>query len=355
MKKLVLTSVGALATAIAFGQSFFPENSLVVSRVNGTTNAAQSVDLVGFNYDGSSNAKTFNLTNLTMSGSATSEGQMNASAGFLALGGYSEVVGTGSVANTNSVRRVAVFDNAANGGLGGVTYTDLPAGIHTGNNIRSAYSTDGSTLLTTGGASGYRSTNGGVATQLGTTVNTRVIKMVGSTIFGSTSSGTTAAGTPHGIYSLSGATQTNLVDTGDTSSPYDFELYSENSNNYILVADDRSTATGGGLQIWKNGALVRTFALPATTSSLRSLAIRNWDDNGIQKTSVFGIANLNKIVGLTFDRGSLEATTSSFSELATAAAGTGFRSIEVVPEPASMAALALGIAGIAARRRRKKA
>lgn len=355
MKKLVLTSVGVLATAIAFGQSFFPENSLVVSRVNGTSSAAQTVDLIGFNYDGSSNSKTFNLTNLTMSGSATSEGQMNASAGFLALAGYSDPAGTTSIANTSSVRRVAVFDNAANGGLGGVTYTDLPAGIHTGNNIRSAYTTDGSTLLTTGGVGGYRSTNGGTATQLGTTANTRVIKMVGSTIFGSTSSGTTASGSPKGIYSLSGGTQTNILDTGDASSAYDFELYSENSSDYILVADDRSTATGGGLQIWKSGLLVRTFALPATTSGLRSLAIRNWDDNGVLKTSVFGIANATKIVGLTFDRGTLEGTTSSFSELATAGTGTVFRSIEVVPEPASMAALALGIAGIAARRRRKKA
>lgn len=348
MKKVMLTSVVSLATAFAFGQGFFPENSLVVSRINGTTSAAQSVDLVGFNYDGSSNSKVFNLSNLTMSGSATSEGQMNASAGYLALAGYSDPVGTTGVASGSTARRVAVFDNAANGGLGGVTYTDLPAGIHGGNNIRSAYTEDGTTLLTTGGVGGWVSTTGGVSTQLGTTTNTRVIKVHDGVTYGSTSSGT------RGIYSLSGSTQTAIALTGSSSSPYDFEFYSENSSDYLFIADDGSVANGGGLQVWKNGSLLRTIVLPSTTSALRSLAVRSWDNNGVLETTIFGIANGNKIVGLTFDKGTLETTTSSFTELATASTGTVFRSIEVVPEPASMAVMALGIAGLAARRRRNK-
>lgn len=363
MKKVILTSLGVLATAIAFGQGFFPEDSLVVSRVNGTTSAANSVDLVGFNFDGSANSKVFSLgTGFTLSGSATSEGQMNASLNYLALGGYSSAAGTASVASTTTARRVAVFDNLANGGLGGVSYVDMQSGIYSANNIRAAYTTDGTTVLTAGTASapngGWRTTTGGVSTQLGTTQNVRVIKQVGSTVFGSTGSASGNAGI--GIYSLSGGTETLVQGTGGTgtgtASPYDFEFYNENSTDYTLIADDRATSSGGGLQVYKAGTLLKTIALPSTvTSGLRSIAVRDWWNNGVRETTIFGIANANTIVGVTFDNGHIEdAGTSTFTSLATAGSGTVFRSIEIVPEPASMAIIGIGLAGLVARRRSKK-
>ncbi|MBS1726821.1 MAG: PEP-CTERM sorting domain-containing protein [Armatimonadetes bacterium] len=360
MNKLILVPLGVLATATAFGQGFFPYDSLVVARVNGTTSAANSVDLVGFNFDGTSNSKVFGLgSGFTLSGSATSEGQMNASLNYLALGGYSATVGTASVASTTTARRVAVYDNFANGGLGGVNYVDLQAGVYSANNIRSAYTTDGTTVLTGGTATspngGWRTTTAGTSTELGTTQNVRVIKEVGGTTYGSTGSASGNAGI--GIYSVTPGAETLVQLTGGTgtgtASPYDFEFYNENSTDYTLVADDRSTANGGGLQVYKNGSLFRTIALPSTTSALRSIAVRSWNNNGVQETTVFGIANANKLVGFTFDNGTLETTSNSFAELATADTGTVFRSIEIVPEPASLAIVGIGLAGLASRRRRK--
>ena len=352
---------------MAFGQ-FFPVDSLIVSRINGTTSAAQSVDLIGFNYDGTTNGKTFNLSttaggNFTLSGSATSEGQMNSSAGFLALGGYNEAVATAGVASTASARRVAVFNNVGNGGLGSVSFVDMQASVYTGNNVRSAYSADGTTVLTAGNAAspngGWRSTAAGTSTQLGTTLNTRVIRQFNGVTYGSTGSATGNAGI--GVYSLNGGTETLVQGTAGTGtgtvSPYDFEFYNENASDYIFIADDRSTATGGGLQVYKGGSLIKTIVLPGTTSALRSLAVRNWTNgSGVEETTIFGIANANTIVGITFDKGHLEdAGTSTFTSLQTAGAGTVFRSIEIVPEPASFAILGLGILGLAVRRKRTRA
>ncbi|HEY2148784.1 MAG TPA: hypothetical protein VGH32_12665, partial [Pirellulales bacterium] len=98
---------------------------------------------------------------LTASGTATSEGYLNLSQNsqYLVLTGYAATPGTASVASTTSAstpRVVARID--ANGNVD--TSTNFTS-AYSGNNIRSAFSTDGTTIWTSGTGS---SSTGGVWT-----------------------------------------------------------------------------------------------------------------------------------------------------------------------------------------------
>lgn len=349
MKKLLLAGLGIAAASASFAD-FFPYDSLIVSRTNGTSSAAASVDLVGYNFGGTVNGQVWDMTGtagITQSGSATSEGQLNAGHTYLAVPGYTAAAGTASVASASGIgRRVGIFDNS---GLGSITTYDLPTGTHAGNNFRSAFVGDLGTVLTAGGAGGWRSNSGPTSTQVGAaaSVNGRVIKEHNGVIYGSA-----AASGNLGVYSLTAGAQTQVLATDTGSSPYDFEFFTEGASNFILVADDRSVASGGGLQVWQGGSLVRTFGLGA----LRNIGIRNWVDAGVPKVTVFGIANAKDLHALTFDAGTIGTTTATWSaSLANAGANAVFRSVVVVPEPASMMAFGVGVAGLIARRRRKTA
>lgn len=346
MKKLLLSAVGLSIVSASFAD-FFPYDSLIVSRANGTTNAASTVDLVGYNFAGTTNGQVWSLgAGFTQGASATAEGAMNASNTYLSLAGYAAPAGTATPSGTPSttwVRRVAVFNNA---GAGSVAFTDLPTSLYSAGAVRSSFTDDGSTIYTSGGNTGLFSVTGGVATQLGpaSAVNNRVVKTYNGTTYVSS-----AANGNNGVYSVGSGTYSLISSVvGTSASPYDFEFYSEGGNDYLFVADDRSVVNGGGLQVFKNGVHVRTFGI----ASLRSLGVRSWVDAGVPKVTVFGIANQTTLNGLTFDVGTLESTASTFSLLSTADAGTVYKSVVVVPEPASMIAIGLGIAGLAARRRR---
>ncbi len=361
MKKFLTLSLMGLASAGAFAQ-FFPLDSLIVSRYNGFDGTATTIDLVGLSYSGTANGKVFALSGagtagIRGSGSATSEGAMNASAGFIGFAGYVATTGTASVSSTSGiVRRVAAFNNA---GAGSVTYTDVPSGVYTTNNIRSAYTSDGSNFLLGGAGS---SSSGGTRTFDGTTVgaafsgvtNSRVTKVINGVSYFSNQS-TTGGNTA----SLLDGAGNKIIDGITGKSFYDFEQVTQGTNNYWLVADDSL-----GLQVWQTGgtSALRTIALPSSATGLRSLAVRNWDVNGVQKTTIFGIGGASattasalgtQVFAMTFDSGTLLTTSSTFSSIAQAPAGTNFRGIEVVPEPASMAVLGLGLLGLARRRRNK--
>ncbi|HLO96998.1 MAG TPA: PEP-CTERM sorting domain-containing protein [Fimbriimonas sp.] len=345
MKKFLFLALGVGAASASFAD-FFPYDSLIISRTNGTSSAAASVDLVGTDFAGVANGQVWDLTataGITQSGSATSEGQLNASNDYLAVPGYVATPGTASVSSAAGiVRRVAVFDNS---GVGSVTTVDLLAGVHAGNNFRSAFADNLGTVYTAGGAGGWRENTGGVSNVFGTTTNARVIKTHNGTVYGATGSGTA------GIYSLMAGAQTAVVTTGTGSSPYDFEFYSEGANDFVLVADDRTTANGGGLQVWQGGSLVRTFGL----GMLRNFSVRNWVDAGVPKITVFGIANAKDLHALTFDAGDIAGTGATWSSsLLNAGANANFRGVIVVPEPASMIAFGVGLAGLIARRKRSK-
>lgn len=333
------------STAMA---DFFPFNSVIVQQVASTTTSTGEVSLVGFDSAGVSNGLLFNLstqgTSFTMAGASTADGQMNSSANFVAVGGYGATTGTSTF--TGVSRRIAAFNNS---GAGSATFYDLPATVYTSVSVRSAYTADGTTFLT-GANNSWRTSTGATSSQLGTTANTRVIKEINGTIYGSTGSGSVAGGSPRGIYSLNGATQTNIISAGDASSVYDFEKVTDGGNDFWLAADDRAAGTGGLFLYDSAGTFLHSIG---SIGSLRSIALRRYVELGVNKVSVYGIAGTS-LVGFNYDEGTLSTVAPVWTTYGTAAAGTTWRSVEVVPEPATFAALGLGLVALVARRRRSK-
>lgn len=362
MKKLLLITALASIASASFGQLFSDGTLIVLSTGRNTTGGATGVGttatLLNFALDGSAvmsglSQKSFSLgSDFVVSNSATSEAGMQSSANFLAVAGYRKLDGQVSVNSTATAatRSVAVFDNMANSGAGGVSYVDIGT-VYGNNNIRGGFTANGSTVFTAGNGSnaGWRTGTSSSTSQIGTTTNTRVIKQVGGSLFGSTGSGTT------GIYALdpsqpTAAAQQALI--ASSASPFDFDFFSTGGRDFLFVADDSS-----GLGVFEKISGTWTFQKSYVASNLRSIAVRQ-TNTGVDIYGVLGfsstlgsVSTLNKI---SLSNGQFGTSSATFgSALATAADGTAFRSVEIVPEPASMAVLGLGILGLARRRRNK--
>lgn len=204
---------------------------------------------------------------LLMSGSATSEGYLSASADgkYLAFGGYAQTLpstvnlpgATGSTIN----RCVALV-----GGLGLPSYSIVASStsFFSTSNIRAVAANDKNNIWGTGGSQGvnYFGPASTPVNVQNTKTNLRAAAIFNNQLYFSAQ---VTSGTPThvGVYTVGNGTPTTsgqtasciIVSTGTgsgTAQPNQFFFNSQNTICY--VADGRTIANGGGIQKWVNSA-----------------------------------------------------------------------------------------------------
>ncbi len=299
---------------------------------------------------------------LTLAGSATSEGFLALSTDkqYLTMIGYTASPGTASVAGTTSAATPRVVGRIDL--TGAIDSTTALSDAFNASNPRSAVSTNGTDLWVSGnGGTRYTTLGSTTSTLLHTTpTNIRVANIYGRQLYisGATTTGPLlgvgTVGT--GLPTTAGQTVAELSGFPTASGPssYDFMF---GDTNTLYVADDRTIASGGGLQKWVfNGT---SWALAYTLNSGLTAGLRGLtgDVDGSGNVTFYATtadsitaSAGNKIVTISEP---LAATSNaaSFSLITTAPGNTAFRGIELlVPEPAALGLL--GLAALFAGRRR---
>jgi hypothetical protein len=312
---------------------------------------------------------------VTASGTATSEGELNLSVDGTKLlaTGYNAAAGTASVSGTASsadARVVGEVDSA-----GDIDTSTALNALYSANNIRSAASTNGTSIYAGG------PTNGVVATADGSTsgtqltpssgdVNFRSAEIFGGQLYASSGSGTTTTGIDvigSGLPTAS-TTVTNLSgldSTSGTSSPYGFLLFNETGGSGPDTAYVADATAGKILKYVLSGS---TWTADGSSSSTATTGV-----TGLTGTFVNGVATLyatspTSLVSIsdTTGQGALVATPSL---LATAGTNEAFRGVAFAPSastgnplPESPLAIALPAVGVVViggtlvlRRRRRPA
>lgn len=347
MKKIYLLFIVFIAVSFVTNALPFTPGNIVVVRVgtNGSptalSSAAAPVFLDEYTPGGGlvqsiplpTTVSGANLR-LTNSGSATSEGSINLSQdrAYLTVVGYDADVATAAVVSTTSAatKRVVGVINT-NGDIN--TSTGL-GDAYSANNIRGAYTTNGFDIWTAGTATsggGVRYTNlsSSTSVQLATTpTNVRTVSVyngqlyVGSSttgFYGISSVGTNAPTT-------SGQTVSILPGFPTVSGPstYGFEI-KPFQGDVAYVADDRSVASGGGIQKWVLSAGTWTLAYtlsPGGTVGARSVTV----DWRTATPVIYAISTDSKLISIT-DAGAGSPAVS----LITAGTNTALRGVAFAP------------------------
>ncbi|HRD54111.1 MAG TPA: hypothetical protein PKY96_15840, partial [Flavobacteriales bacterium] len=273
-------------------------------------------------------------TPLVVSGTATTEGLLSRSAdkAKLVFAGYAQALPGASnlTASTSAAvnRAIGTADNTA-------TYLReaTSATAFSGGSIRGAAS-QGTDFWSVGANTGAVYFGPGApATVSATVTNNRAMEVHNGQLYFSTSSGASrgvwAVGT--GLPTGSGNTSTVVVNAGGAASPYEFTFNPTSTICYI--ADDRTFATGGGVQRWDliSGVWTLSYTLAVNgTTGARGLEVDfSGADPVLYATTTDTPNRLVRIVDT--GAGSIGST------IATAPANTAFRGVAFAPEAACVA------------------
>jgi hypothetical protein len=376
--KITIATLTALLTALTVKAQFTPGNLLVyrVGANTGTDTLANTGNAVFIDEWTTTGTYVKSVsTGVFASGTATSEGLLNASPDgkYVAFTGYASSGATSIVSSASTANNRIVGVINSTGIASKTNFSDFA----TGNNPRSAVTTNGTDLWMAGGAGGLRygtvSASVSTSTQVSTTVtNVRSVEAFGNQLYVSTSSGSAVrvgtVGT--GFPTTTGNTITNLPGFLTAGSPYEYVLADLTSSvagfDTLYVAED--TTSSGLIQKFSLVSGNWTASGTVTAAGVRGLTAK------ITGTTVSlfasGSAGSGGTVYSFTDSTGYNATvsgtaTSLFTQanLQTALSGTGsnyaFRGIEfapvaAIPEPSTYAAILGGVAllGVAARRRR---
>jgi hypothetical protein len=280
---------------------------------------------------------------LTLSGTATSEGNLSLSANgnFVFLAGYAAGVGTPSVASSTSdiiPRVVGRIDSTFQ-----IDTTTVLGAAFSGSNVRGATSPDGSTLFVSGnstsGAGGIQYANLGVpgSTQiLADPSNTRCVHIAAGKLYA-----TSGAGTFTNVFSIGLGLPTSPGQTAQSlpglptslASPYSFALLDRSPGvsgvDTLYVADDRSAASGGGIQKWIFDGVSWAFETSFSdgTSGVRGLAAMV-SGAGVRIVATTSEASENKLITVFDDN----VTPPAVALIAIAAPNTAYRGVAFAPQ-----------------------
>jgi hypothetical protein len=268
---------------------------------------------------------------LTQAASSTAEGFITRTPNGEAIvfAGYDAAPGVTALTGLSRVANVIGLNYSTTRAFSSST-------LYTGTTNFRSVTSDGTNYWTSGSSVGINYVTGGTPTVISSaTINTRVINTFNGNLYFSTGSSTPGVG----IYKVgtglptTSTTNTLVVATGSTSSPYDF-VFSPDGNT-LYVADDRATAAGGvykytfdGL-VWTQAA---QYYLGLSYPSASSLVV---DFYTYAQPKLYVVARLNtasqSIVASFDDNGATGLITPAFTTIATSPAFTTYRGIEFAP------------------------
>jgi hypothetical protein len=333
MRKIVLI-IGICLSMVNMNAQF-TTGRIVVLQVGDSvalSNAGTQMSLVEFTTTGTPgfvvNIPATGAGQHVMSGTATSEGLITLSTDQtkLIIPGYSAPEGTAGIAATTSATVSRAIATVTASGV--YTQSVLTNSFYSANNIRSACSDGTGNFWATGGNTGYCYLGTGTPAIVSSSplTNLRAASIVLGNLTYSTSSGTN-----RGIYQITGTpitgpqTATLVVNTGSSSSP--FQYAANFASNVVYIADDRSTATGGGIQKWVfSGSWTLAYTLDCGNSvGARGLIADFSGTNPVLYVTTADGTN-NRLIKFT-DAGA----GSPFTLLATAPNNTAFRGLAFSP------------------------